>query len=125
MTILKPHYLTQYFPMRIILWILLISFISIVPTYGSTYTHTDGSKISIKIDTRITGTAKVVVDKEIENLLPKIKLPSIEDQIYINIEKDTAEKINTTNWEHSIEVKMIYQDKNITSLLINSYEYTG
>jgi hypothetical protein len=123
-TILKTYYLTQYFPMRI-LCILCIIFFSTVPTYGSTYTHSDGSKVSIKIDMRITGTTKSVVDKEIEKILPKIELPTIEDQLYINIEKDTTQKIDTINWEHSIEVKMIHQDKHITSLLINSYEYTG
>ena len=108
-----------------IFYILCIILASIAPTYGSTYIHSDGSKISIKLDTWITGVAQTIVDREIQKLLPKIKLPSIEDQIYINLEKDAPEKIDTTNWEHNIEVKIIYQDKDITSLLINSYEYTG
>lgn len=57
--------------------------------------------------------------------MSSIIVPSLIPSTHIEYGCNNESSQNPKNWEHAIDVQLMYQDEKITSLLINSYEYTG
>lgn len=107
-----------------ILSLFIILLISYIPTYAIEYTHEDGSHISVSLPSWVPDIVLHTIENTLEKILPSKNtiLPIPTTTPNTNLE---SEHIDTTNWEHTITVKKIFTNNKISSLLINSYEYTG
>lgn len=98
--------------------------ISYIPTYAIEYTHSDGSHITVTIPLWISDIAQKTVEVKIKELLPSENSIFLIPTTVPNLTLE-SEYIDTKDWEHTIKVRKIYANNKVSSLLINTYEYTG
>ena len=104
----------------------IIALLVYSPLYALEYTHNDGTNISVTIPSTINAATQRTIESEIRKIFPQKTTSEIIDITRLDSDYLDLENIlETAHWIHTIEVKNIYSDKSITSVLLTSYEYTG
>ncbi len=98
---------------------LLISIALISGVSASNYMNTDGSKVSIERP-HLEAYVDMIIDWEIQKFLPENPVLAFS---LGNDEKGTSQ--DPATWEYDIRVQKLYENTDIISLLITSYQYTG
>lgn len=104
--------------MKKILLSILFLFAPLGTIHASSYVNPDGSVVSIDVKGTIPNKIYNAVIDEIDGYLPT-------EFDTGSIDYDSGSFMDPHNWEYTFQVKKVYGDKNITSLLINMYQYTG
>ena len=108
--------------MRYILLSLVLVIASIgTSAHASTTLASNGAKISIETPSDLP---KVVQDT-LQSRIDKYLSRSTWENTLTTTTVGTGVTENPNNWEYSVDVKKIYSNASITSLLMTTYEYTG
>ena len=101
--------------------ILLFAILLLAPLgtiHASSYVNPDGSVVSIDVKWKIPNKIYTSVMDEIDRYLPTEFDTGSTDY-------ESGSFLDPHNWEYIFQIKKVYSDKNITSLVVGIYQYTG
>ena len=84
---------------------------------AQSYKNPDGSQVNIEIPAGLPTLVASTLDVKIKSYLPT-------DFEVVDF-SGMGESQNPANWEYDIQVKKIYENENIISLLMTTYQYAG
>lgn len=104
----------------------IIALLSFSPAHALEYIHNDGTPISVSIPKSLSLATQSTIKSEIQQMFPQKTTSKILEINQLDIDSlNLDEMLDTFNWEHTINIKKLYSDSSITSVLITTYEYTG